>query len=139
MRNGRYGCWRTVSWARFLADIAAHYRQATRITLVMNNLNTYQPGALYETYPPAPAKALWDRFEFVYPPKHGSWLNVAEIELNVLIRQCLNRHIDSIDVLKREVAAWLASRDRLHIKMDWRLATHNSRTKLKQPYPTYQT
>ena len=78
-------------WARFLRDIAAEYPGATRITLVMDNLNTHRPGALYEAFEPAEATALWDRFEFVYTPKHGSWLNVAEVELNVLIRQCLNR------------------------------------------------
>ena len=78
-------------WACFLGDIAAQYPGATRITLVMDNLNTHRPGALYETFEPAEAKALWDRFEFVYTPKHGSWLNVAEVELNVMIRQCLNR------------------------------------------------
>ena len=72
-------------WARFLRDIAAQYPDATRITLVMDNLNTHRPGALYETFEPAEAKALWDRFEFVHTPTHGSWLNVAEVELNVMI------------------------------------------------------
>ena len=100
-------------WARFLRDIAAQYPGATRITLVMDNLNTHRPGALYETFEPAEAKALWDRFEFVHTPKHGSWLNVAEVELNVMIRQCLNRRIDSIDTLRAEVAAWQAARDRI--------------------------
>ena len=69
-------------------------------------LSTHRPGALYETFTPQKAKALWDRFEFVYTPKHGSWLNVAEVELNVMIRQCLNRRLDSIDVLRDQVAAW---------------------------------
>ena len=73
-------------WARFVRDIAARYPDATRITLVMDNLNTHRPGALYENFEPAEAKALWDRFEFVYTPTHGSWLNVAEVELNVMIR-----------------------------------------------------
>ena len=86
-----------IDWARFLADIAARYPDAGKITLVMDNLNTHRPGALYEAFPPARAKALWDRFEFLFTPKHGSWLNVAEVELNVMIRQCLNRRIDSID------------------------------------------
>ena len=106
-------------WARFLRDIAAQYPGATRITLVMDNLNTHRPGALYETFEPAEAKALWDRFEFVHTPKHGSWLNVAEVELNVMIRQCLNRRIDSIDTLRAEVAAWQAARDRIRAKVDW--------------------
>ena len=76
-----------IDWAQFLSNIAARYEDTTRITLVMDNLNTHRPGALYEAFPPDEAKALWDRFEFVYTPKHGSWLNVAEIELNVMIRQ----------------------------------------------------
>ena len=84
-------------WARFVRDIAAQYPRANRITLVMDNLNTHRPGALYEAFEPAEAKALSDRFEFVYTPTHRSWLNVAEVELNVMIRQCLNRRIDSID------------------------------------------
>ena len=71
----------------------------------------HRPGALYEAFEPAEAKALWDRFECVHTPTHGSWLNVAEVELNVLIRQCLNRRIDSIDTLRAEVAAWQAARD----------------------------
>ena len=99
-------------WALFLNDIAERYPGAKRITLVMDNLNTHRPGALYEAFPPAEAKALWDRFEFVYTPKHGSWLNVAEVELNVMIRQCLNRRIASLKVLRNEVAAWQASRSR---------------------------
>jgi len=93
-------------WAYFLRDIAAQFPDAIRIMLVMDNLNTHRPGALYDIFEPVEAKALWDRFEFVYTPKHGSWLNVAEVEINVMIRQCLNRRIDSIDVLRNEVAAW---------------------------------
>ena len=127
-----------IDWARFLADTAEQYRDATRITLVMDNLNTHQPGALYEAYPPAQAKALWDRFEFVYTPKHGSWLNVAEIELSVMIRQCLNRRIDSMAVLAREVAAWQDSRDLLKATVDWQFSTQDARRKLKRLYPTLE-
>lgn len=123
-------------WARFIADIAARHPDAERITLVMDNLNTHRPGALYEAFPPAKAKALWDRFEFVFTPKHGSWLNVAEVELSVMIRQCLNRRIDSIDVLRDEVAAWQAQRDRLQAKVNWRFTTDDARIKLKRLYPT---
>ena len=94
------------------------------------------PSALYEAYPPAQAKALWDRFEFVYTPKHGSWLNVAEVELNVMIRQCLNRRIDCIEVLRREVGAWQASRDRIHANVNWQFTTDDARVKLKRLYPT---
>ncbi len=92
--------------ARFLADIAPHYQGTTRITLVMDTLSTHRPGALYEASPPAQAKALGGHFEFAYtPPRHGSWLNVAEVKLNIMIRQCPDRRIDCIEVLRREVAA----------------------------------
>ncbi len=126
-----------IDWAHFLADIAARYPDAQTITLVMDNLNTHRPGALYEAFPPAQAKALWDRFEFVFTPKHGSWLNVAEVELNVMIRQCLNRRIDSIDILRQEVAAWQAARDRLQAKVNWQFTTDDARVKLKRLYPTF--
>ena len=125
-----------VDWARFLADIAARYADATKITLVMDNLSTHRPGALYEAFPPAQARALWDRFEFVYTPTHGNWLNVAEVELNVMIRQCLNRRIDSIDVLRREVGAWQAARDRTHARVNWQFTTDDARVKLDRLYPT---
>ena len=117
-------------WAFFLNDIAARYPHAQRITLVMDNLNTHRPGALYEAFDPEQAKALWDRFEFVYTPKHGSWLNVAEIEINVMIRQCLNRRINSIDILRDEVAAWQASRDRIQARVNWQFTTEHARVKL---------
>ena len=126
-----------IDWAHFLADLAARYPDAKTITLVMDNLNTHRPGALYEAFPPAQAKALWDRFEFVFTPKHGSWLNVAEVELNVMIRQCLNRRIDSIDILRQEVAAWQAARDRLQAKVNWQFTTDDARVKLKRLYPTF--
>jgi DDE superfamily endonuclease len=125
-------------WALFLQDIANHYPMAEKITLVMDNLNTHKPGALYDTFPPEQAKALWDRFEFIYTPKHGSWLNVAEIELNVLIRQCLNRRIGSIEELRQEVAAWQAHRDQLKATVNWQFKTENARIKLKRLYPTFQ-
>lgn len=124
-------------WARFLDRIASGYPRAEKITLVMDNLNTHSPGALYEAYPPEQAKALWDRFEFVYTPKHGSWLNVAEVELNVMIRQCLNRRIESIQTLSREVAAWQARRDGMEAKVDWQFTTQDARIKLKRLYPTF--
>lgn len=126
-----------VDWARFLQEIGIRYQEAHKITLVMDNLNTHGPGALYDTFPPEQAKALWDRFEFVYTPKHGSWLNVAEIELNVMIHQCLDRRIDSIDELQQEVAAWQAQRDKIRAKVNWQLTTENARVKLKRLYQTF--
>ena len=80
-----------LDWASFIEEIAAQYEQAEKITLVMDNLNTHNAGSFYEKFPPEKAKSLWDRFEFVHTPKHGSWLNIAEIELNVLWGQCLKR------------------------------------------------
>ena len=103
----------------------------------MDNLNTHAPASLYETFAPEKAKALWDRFEFVFTPKHGSWLNIAEIELNVLIGQCLNRRIDNIEILRREVAAWQAQRDQINAKIDWRFSVDNARIKLKHLYPSF--
>jgi hypothetical protein len=123
-------------WAQFVEEIALHYKEAEKITLVMDNLNTHSPGALYETFPPDRAKALWDRFEFVYTPKHGSWLNMAEIELNVLTKQCLNRRIADIAVVRSEVSAWQAHRNNREAKVNWQFTTENARIKLARLYPT---
>ena len=123
-------------WAHFLNDIARLWPQAEKITLVMDNLNTPGPGSLYDTFEPGAAKALWDRFEFVYTPKHGSWLNMAEIELNVLIRQCLDRRIDTIGAMRHEVAAWQERRNNSNAKIDWQFTATNARTKLKRLYPS---
>lgn len=123
-------------WATFLDELAGTYPEAERITLVMDNLNTHTPGALYEAFPPPLAKALWDRFEFVYTPKHGSWLNVAEIELSVLVSQCLKRRIDRIDVVRAEVDAWQKKRNDAQATIDWQFTSDDARTKLKRLYPT---
>ena len=124
-------------WAHFIEDIANSYPQAQRITLVMDNLNTHTPASLYEAFAPAKAKALWDRFEFVHTPKHGSWLNMAEIEINVMVRQCLNRRMADIQSVRCEVAAWQASRDQIKAKINWQFTTETARTKLKRLYPTF--
>ncbi len=124
-------------WAHFVHEIAQQFPDAIRIILVMNNLNTHRPGALYDPFEPAQAKALWDHFEFVYTPKHGSWRNVAEVEINVMVRQCLHRRIDSIDTLRRDVAAWQAARDQIKGKVEWQFTTDDARIKLKQLYPTF--
>ena len=126
-------------WAHFLWDLAQRYAHAERITLVMDNLNTHGPGSLYQAFAPDQAKALWDRFEFIYTPKHGSWLNVAEIELNVLIRQCLSRRIDSAQVVQAEVSAWQDHRDNLPAKVNWQFRTEHARVKLRRLYPTLDT
>ena len=126
-----------IDWAHFVQDIASSYPQAERITLVMDNLNTHTAASLYEAFAPEQAKALWDRFEFIYTPKHGSWLNMAEIEINVMVRQCLNRRIADIGSVSSEVAAWQASRDQIKAKINWQFTTEAARTKLKRLYPTF--
>ena len=123
-------------WARFLEDIAAKYQDAEKIALVMDNLNTHKPGSLYETFSPAKAKKLWDRFNFVYTPKHGSWLNMAEIELNVVIGQCLSRRIDNIEEVRSEVSAWQRHRNNKEAKVNWQFTADDARIKLSRLYPT---
>ena len=127
-----------MDWAYFLEEIAAQYKSAEKITLVMDNLNTHTPGSLYETFPPDKAKALWNRFEFVYTPKHGSWLNMAEIELNVLTGQCLNRRIDDIEVVREEVQAWQEARNNKNAKVNWQFTAEDARIKLSRLYPTLE-
>jgi transposase len=122
-------------WAAFIEDIAENYKDAKKITLVMDNYGTHKPGALYETFSPERAKALWDRFEFIYTPKHGSWLNMAEIELNVLMGQCLSGRIDKLDKIVKETAAWQIDRNNKNAKINWRFTTDDARIKLKRLYP----
>lgn len=123
-------------WACFLQEIAAYWEDAERITLVMDNLATHSPGALYETFPPDVAKGLWDRFDFVYTPKHGSWLNMAEIELNLLSGQCLKRRIADFSIIRREVDAWTKDRNNRDAKINWQFTTADARIKLARLYPT---
>lgn len=123
-------------WAGFLEEIAGQYTSADKITLVMDNLNTHEPGALYETFRPERAKEIWDRFDFVYTPKHGSWLNMAEIELNVLTRQCFNRRIDNMEKVRSEVLAWQNYRNNKDSKVNWQFTTKDARIKLSRLYPT---
>lgn len=126
-------------WVHFVDEISELYKDAERITLVLDNLNTHSPGALYETFSPAKAKALWKRFEFVYTPKHGSWLNMAEIELNVLTGQCLGRRIDSIENVRQEVSAWQEHRNNKEAKVNWQFTAEDARIKLSRLYPTHDS
>ena len=124
-------------WAYFVRYIADQlYPRAVKILLVMDNLNTHTPSALYETFPPEEAKRIWDRFEFIYTPKHGSWLNMAEIELNVLMGQCLNRRIDAMTTIRKETRAWEKDRNNKKAKINWQFKTDDARIKLKRLYPT---
>ena len=125
-------------WAFFLEEISNEYEWAEKITLVMDNFGTHTPGSLYETFPPEKARSLRERFEFVYTPKHGSWLNMAEIELNVLTGQCLNRRIGDIEVVRKEVRAWKEFRDNKIAKVNWQFTTEDARIKLSRLYPTLE-
>ena len=121
-----------VDWAHLIKDVVDHrYPQATRIQVVMDNLNTHSPASLYEAFAPAEAQRLLSRLEFHYTPKHGSWLNMAEIELSVLGRQCLARRIPTAAELVREVAAWEQVRNTTATRVDWRFTTAEARIKLK--------
>ena len=111
------------------------FPDADRIVLVLDNLNTHDPASLYLAYPPAEAKRLWDKLEVHRTPKHGSWLNVAEIELSALGRQCLDRRIADRATLATGVAAWAAARNAAAVTVDWQFTTADARTKLKHLYP----
>ena len=123
-------------WARFVKRIADEmYPDAKRIKLVMDNFKTHNASALYETFTPEEAKRLRDRFEFIYTPKHGSWLNMAEIELHVLNGQCLNRHIATIEEVTKEVEAWQQHRNNKNSTINWQFTNDKARIKLKRLYP----
>ena len=113
------------------------YPEAKKITLVMDNSKTHSIVTFYETFEPAEAKRLVDRFEFIFTPKHGSWLNMAEIELHILNSQCLNRHIATIENMKQEVDAWKKHRNNKNLKINWRFSTTDARIKLKRLYPSF--
>src|SRR5262245_19178924 len=114
------------------------HEQAEQVVLVLDNLNTHRPASLYEAFPPEQARRIAERLEIHYTPKHGSWLNVAEIELSVLSRQCLDRRIGSREEMEREVAAWTAERNERGVEIKWRFTTADARIKLHRLYPTTQ-
>ena len=129
----------SVDFARFLRTLSdEHYASAEKIVLVCDNLGTHTPAALYQAFGPEEARRLAERFEWHYTPKHGSWLNVAEMELSVLARQCLDRRIPDAAALKREVAAWEKTRNAAVVKVDWQFTTADARVKLKKLYPTIE-
>lgn len=127
-------------WAHFVKEIAdVHYPNIEKIKLVMDNYGTHKPAALYEAFAPQEAKRIWDKFEFVYTPRHGSWLNMAEIELHVLMGQCLNRKIDNIETMKKEAKAWEQNRNNKEATINWQFTNDKARIKLKRLYPTIFT
>jgi hypothetical protein len=136
-----------VDWAWCIKELVeVHYPEAERLVLVMDNLNTHTPAALYEVFPPQEARGLAQRLEIHYTPKHGSWLNpvlsevegMAEIELSILARQCLDRRIPDPVTLTQEVAAWEEGRNTQGKTVDWRFTTTDARIKLKHLYPSIQ-
>jgi transposase len=126
-------------WAHQIKELVdERYPEAERIVLVMDNLNTHTPASLYEAFEPEEAKRLADKLEIHYTPKHGSWLNMAEIELSVLSRQCLDRRVPDFETLEVEVAAWQERRDTAGGKIEWRFRTEDARIKLERLYPSLQ-
>lgn len=123
-------------WAECIRDLAdVHYPQAEKIILVEDNLNTHTMGSLYEAFEPEEARRLAERLELHYTPKHGSWLNMAEIEIGVLSRQCLSQYIPEKDMMRTEVAAWEQQRNQADVTVDWQFTTADARIKLEKLYP----
>lgn len=118
--------------------LEVHYRRAERVTLVMDNLNTHSPASLYEAFEPAEARRLINRLEIVYTPKHGSWLNMAEIELSVLSRQCLGDRVPDQPMLAARVERWQKNRNASRATIDWQFTTADARIKLRRLYPKTQ-
>jgi transposase len=115
-----------------------HYPQAQKIRVVLDNLSTHTAAAFYENFPAEQARRLARRIEFVYTPVHGSWLNMVEIEISVLARQCLKRRIPDIETLGREVSAWCEARNRSKASVEWRFTAEDARTKLRKLYPSIE-
>jgi hypothetical protein len=125
-----------LDWAEAMRELSDEiHPEAEKIIVVLDNLNTHTPAAFYLAFEPAEARRLVKRFEFHFTPKHGSWLNMAEIELSVLSRQCLNRRIPDEQTLEHEVQAWTNERNMKVVKVDWRFSTADARIKLKRLYP----
>ena len=127
-----------VDWAQFIRFLLlTMYPEAAVVVLVMDNLNTHNIASLYEAFDPETARALASRLEIHYTPKHGSWLNMAETELSILSRQCLDRRIDAQETLRQEIATWERERNQNGAKIDWRFTTADARIKLKRLYPSF--
>lgn len=125
-------------WAYFIrAMLDERYPEAVKVRLVMDNLNTHDIASLYDTFPPAEARRLAERLEIHHTPRHGSWLNIAEIELSALSGQCLNRRLPDIVSMRREVAAWQRHRNQRGAPINWRFTTSDARIKLTRLYPKF--
>jgi hypothetical protein len=131
---------RRTDWAGFIrALLEGRYCEAERVVLIMDQLNTHSPASLYEAFPPEAAKRLADRLEIHHTPKHGSWLNMAEIELSALARQCLSRRIARTDTLERHIQHWAENRNAAATTVQWQFTTADARIKLRSLYPALQT
>ena len=140
--------WRTVEvtdtrqrqdWAGFVKELVdGRYRDAEKIVLVMDQLNTHSVASLYATFEPSEARRIAEKLEIHYTPKHGSWLNMAEIELSILSGQCLDERMENKGRLQEQVTAWAGPRNRRHCRVDWRFTTADARIKLKKLYPSIQ-
>lgn len=129
-----------VDWAHVVKTLVDEdYPDRDRIVLVMDNLNTHKLSSLYEAFEPSEARRIAERLEIHYTPKHGSWLNMAEIEIGVLARQCLERRIPDRSVLSREVKAWQEDRNSQAVRVNWRFTTEDARIRLKSLYPSIQS
>jgi len=127
-----------LDWAHQVKQLLEHhYPRAKKVHLVLDNLNTHNGASLYEAFAPEEAHRLLSRLEFHYTPKHGSWLNMAEIELSVLSRQCLSRRIPGLDILRNEIGAWDTERNQKQATINWHFKTQDARIKLRKLYPTY--
>ena len=129
-----------IDWAhqiKYLVDVL--YPDDDKIILVMDNLNIHKPASLYKAFPAAEARRIIKKLEIHYTPKHGSWLDIAEIELNVMTRQCLSRRIGSLDKLSKELSAWETKRNTEAAKVNWQFRTHDARVKLVSLYPKFMT
>jgi len=125
-------------WARQIKKlVTVDYPYAEKIVMVMDNLNTHTIGSLYETFPPEEAKRLKDKLEIHYTPKHGSWLNMAEIEINVLVNHGLSKRVATMEQMEKEVSAWNKNRNKTARKINWRFSTDDARIKLKRLYPLF--
>jgi hypothetical protein len=128
-----------IDWAHCVRDLVdVHFPAAERIVLVMDQLNTHSPASLYVAFPPAEAKRIADKLDIHYTPKHGSWLNMAEIELSILQRQCLGQRFADQVAMAQVVQAWVTTRNATTSRIDWQFTTTDARTKLRRLYPTYE-
>lgn len=128
-----------IAWALAMRDLAQHFPDAERIVVVLDNLNTHRAASFYKAFPAPQARQLAQRFEFHYTPVHGSWLNMAEIELSILSRQCLRGRIPSTTVVEAQVNAWEKDRNAYCSRIDWHFTTQDARTKLKRLYPVFSS